>query len=206
MARQITSRTKRTTASPVYRTRRVVVGMFGLVLLGVAAMGTSLIIKPPGTLPRHGATAQMPYVRRLCPPSAGTSTGAEPRYATSPPTSPCNRHRPYWLSGPAHSRTGHRDDEWCGDGGARVSSTKPVPLSCKSTSVTSTRRHSVYMGADLARTRHPVGNKPRGAHWLKQVGSPVMAKRRPKTGVGLYVLAGPLPGGLFRYQLRQIRR
>ena len=146
MARQITSRTKRTTASPVYRTRRVVVGMFGLVLLGVAAMGTSLIIKPPGTLPRHGATAQMPYVRRLCPPSAGTSTGAEPRYATSPPTSPCNRHRPYWLSGPAHSRTGHRDDEWCGDGGARVSSTKPVPLSCKSTSVTSTRRQPVCYG------------------------------------------------------------
>ncbi len=89
--------------------------MFGLVLFGVAAMGTSLIIQPPiGALPRagHGATALMPYVRRLCPPSARRSIVAiQLRYATGPLTSPCGWYGPYWLSGPGHCRTGDRDEE-----------------------------------------------------------------------------------------------
>ncbi|MGA3217714.1 MAG: hypothetical protein ABSE77_01350 [Acidimicrobiales bacterium] len=154
------TRTKKGPTSPIYRTRRLVVGMFGLVLLGVAAMGTSLIIQLPfGALPRagDGATAQMPYVRRLCPPSARTSiVEDQPRYATSPLTSHCSRYRPYWLSGPGHCRTRHRDEEWCGDFGTRVWHQVGAAVMYKYLGDLNSSAASLLWVADLAGTWHPV--------------------------------------------------
>jgi hypothetical protein len=93
--------------------------MSGLVLLGVATMGTSLIIQPQvDTLPPvgHGARAQVPYQRWSCPPSATViSTAASQLRDVSGSPTRCPNQGESWLSGPGDCRMGQGGHESCGD-------------------------------------------------------------------------------------------